>query len=217
MLYAGVSVARFPYSERFRICSIDAVTLARCRRAMRGEPVDNHGSAAGNRLTYTSDQMWNPLLTLHGHSPAHALISFDFSIFAVPLQGWATYSIRGRSSARGRVWSGPWRHRRAAVGFGCHGKLEISRARLTTTGSRAAPSAHNGVARSCATPLAWTARERGVLVFPDRVTLALLAGFAATVSAAVAVPAKLSTDVVRISCCWAAGHEIATPVPLRRV
>ena len=39
-------------------------------------------------------------------------------------------------------WSGPWRHRRAAVGFGCHGKLEISRARLTTTGSRAAPRQH---------------------------------------------------------------------------
>ena len=55
----------------------------------------------------------------------------------------------------------------------------------------------------------------GVLVFPERATFALLVGFVATVSAAAAVLAKLSTDVVKISCCWAAGHEIATPVPLR--
>jgi hypothetical protein len=39
-----------------------------------------------------------------------------------------------------------------------------------------------------------------VLVFPDRMTLALLAGFVVTVSAAAARLAKLSTDAVRISC-----------------
>ena len=64
-------------------------------------------------------------------------------------------------------------------------------------GESRCPSAHRRPVLRDPTRMDYAA---GVLVFPERATFALLAGFVATVSAAAAVLVKLSTDVVRTSC-----------------
>ena len=125
-LSLGARFRRQPLAPTARPCGLRGLT-ARRGQAKRG----HHAMNADNRRHDDLGKGNCPM----GKTPPKTLLTCGASYKPPALPGdiyWATYSIRGRSSARGRVWSGPWRHRRAAVGFGCHGKLEISRARLTT-------------------------------------------------------------------------------------